>query len=135
MLHVVEKSTLVLVDLQTKLMPKIFEGQRVVNEAIRLGNIARILRVPIIGTEQNPEGLGENISEIKNQISKLSESSNVDINVVKNDTIPSVKRILEQSIQDLKTSNEKWLKKEAIIDDTTVCVIFLSGLSKFRCTK
>ena len=66
MLHVVEKSTLVLVDLQTKLMPKIFEGQRVVYEAIRLGNIARILRVPIIGTEQNPEGLGENISEIKN---------------------------------------------------------------------
>ena len=30
----------------------------------------------------------------------------------------------------IKASNEKWLNKETIIDDTTVCVIFLSGLNK-----
>ena len=65
MLHSANESTLVLVDLQQRLMPSIFEGQRVIKEAVRLANIARILGVPIIGTEQSPEGIGENVSELK----------------------------------------------------------------------
>ena len=65
MLQKAEQSTLILVDIQSKLMPKIFEGQRAVNEAIRLAKIARILGIPVIGTEQNPEGLGENVPAIK----------------------------------------------------------------------
>ena len=65
MLHSANESTLVLVDLQQRLMPSIFEGERVIKEAVRLANIARILGVPIIGTEQSPEGIGENVSELK----------------------------------------------------------------------
>ncbi len=65
MLHEAIKSTLVLVDLQQRLMPSIFEGERVIKEAVRLANIARILEIPIIGTEQSPEGIGENVSEVK----------------------------------------------------------------------
>ena len=60
MLHSANESTLVLVDLQQRLMPSIFEGERVIKEAVRL-----ILGVPIIGTEQSPEGIGENVSELK----------------------------------------------------------------------
>ena len=52
MLHSANESTLVLVDLQQRLMPSIFEGERVIKEAVRLANIARILGVPIIGTER-----------------------------------------------------------------------------------
>lgn len=65
MLQTAEQSTLVIVDIQSKLMPKIFDGQRVVNEGIRLGRISRILGIPVIGTEQNPDGLGENVPAIK----------------------------------------------------------------------
>ena len=70
MLQKTELSTLIIVDIQHKLMPKIVHGQQVVNEATRLGRIAKILGVPIIGTEQNPEGLGENIPEIKSLCDK-----------------------------------------------------------------
>ena len=56
MLHEANQSTLVLVDLQQRLMPSIFEGERVIKEAVRLANIARILEIPVIGTEQSPEG-------------------------------------------------------------------------------
>ncbi|HSG24044.1 MAG TPA: isochorismatase family protein [Azonexus sp.] len=65
MLHEANQSTLVLVDLQQRLMPSIFEGERVIKEAVRLANIARILEIPVIGTEQSPEGIGENVSAVK----------------------------------------------------------------------
>jgi nicotinamidase-related amidase len=60
-----ERSTLVLVDYQARLMPAIFEGERVVAEALRLAEIARLLEVPVLGTEQNPAGLGQNIEALR----------------------------------------------------------------------
>lgn len=65
MLHVPDDSVLVLVDFQPRLMPVIHDGGAVVNQALRLGRIAGLLEVPVIGTEQNPEGLGENLADIK----------------------------------------------------------------------
>ncbi|MGO4158153.1 isochorismatase family protein [Cupriavidus sp. YAF13] len=65
MLQNAAESVLVLVDFQGRLMPAIHEGDRVTKEAVRLGNIARVLGVPVIGTEQSPSSLGGNIDEIK----------------------------------------------------------------------
>ena len=61
----VEDSVVVLVDLQTKLMPAIHDGGRVIAQAVRLATIAKLLDVPILGTEQYPAGLGENVEEVK----------------------------------------------------------------------
>ncbi|MGO4327371.1 isochorismatase family protein [Cupriavidus sp. 2TAF22] len=60
-----EGSVLVLVDLQARLMPAIHQAERVVRESVRLASIARILGVPVIGTEQSPASLGENLPEIR----------------------------------------------------------------------
>ncbi|MEX3948641.1 isochorismatase family protein [Paraburkholderia sp. EG287B] len=65
MLHSLSESIVVLIDLQTRLMPAIHDGASVVAQALRLGRIARGLDVPVIGTEQNPGALGENTQEIK----------------------------------------------------------------------
>ena len=65
MLIEVEKSTLLLVDFQSRLMPAIDQGESVVAQAVRLGRIAQLLNVPIIGTEQNPAKLGGNEDAIK----------------------------------------------------------------------
>ncbi|RQR51077.1 isochorismatase family protein [Burkholderia sp. Bp9140] len=65
MLHVPDDSVLVLVDFQTRLMPAIHDGALVVAQAVRLGRMARIFEVPVIGTEQSPLRLGENVSDIK----------------------------------------------------------------------
>jgi nicotinamidase-related amidase len=56
----VERCTLVLVDYQQRLMPAIHEGPRVLAHAVRLGRAARLLGVPVLGTQQNPAGLGPN---------------------------------------------------------------------------
>ena len=59
------ESQLVLIDYQAKLMPAIFESLAVMANAIRLGQIAKLLDVPIWGTEQNPSRLGQNLPEIR----------------------------------------------------------------------
>jgi nicotinamidase-related amidase len=57
-------SQLVLIDLQTKLMPAMFEGASVLQNALRLAQAARLMRVPITVTEQYPEGLGATVVEL-----------------------------------------------------------------------
>ncbi len=65
MLLDVEQSQLVLVDYQARLMPAIFEGDLVLANALRLVQAARLMEVPVWGTEQNPSRLGENPAELK----------------------------------------------------------------------
>ena len=59
------QSQLVLVDYQIRLMPAIFEGPQVLVNAIRLGQLAKLMEVPVWGTEQSPSKLGENAAELK----------------------------------------------------------------------
>ena len=56
-------SQLVLVDYQSRLMPSIHESDLVLRNALRLARIAKLLEVPVWGTEENPDGLGENPPE------------------------------------------------------------------------
>ncbi len=56
---------LVLVDYQERLMPAIFEGAMVVENARRLAKLAKLLDIPVWGTEQNPSRLGANEAELR----------------------------------------------------------------------
>ena len=58
------KASLVVVDVQERLLPAIFEHQRVVQNAVRLIQGAAILQVPIFATEQYRKGLGPTVSEV-----------------------------------------------------------------------
>ena len=60
-----ETSVLVLVDYQARLMPAIADAAAVTSTAVLLAQAARVLGVPVIGTEQNPSGLGPNGDEIR----------------------------------------------------------------------
>ncbi|HEY8709738.1 MAG TPA: isochorismatase family protein [Burkholderiaceae bacterium] len=60
-----QRSALVLVDYQRRLMPAIDGGAQVLAHARRLADIARELGLPVLGTEQNPHGLGSNEDSIR----------------------------------------------------------------------
>lgn len=79
MLLDVSDSQLVLVDYQTRLMPVIQDGPQVLANALRLARIARLLRVPVWGTEQNPQKLGPNDEALRalcqKTLSKMSFSA------------------------------------------------------------
>ena len=59
------RAALVLVDYQQRLMPTIHDADTVVAEALFLGRVAQVLGVPVLGTEQNPLGLGANVPAIR----------------------------------------------------------------------
>ncbi|TNF63835.1 MAG: isochorismatase family protein [Burkholderiales bacterium] len=60
-----QESQLVLVDYQSRLMPAIHEGPQVLANALRLARMARLLQVPVWGTEQNPQKLGSNDAALR----------------------------------------------------------------------
>jgi nicotinamidase-related amidase len=64
MLLEVDQSQLVLVDYQVRLMPALLEGAEVLANAVRLAQLAELLRVPIFATEQNPSKLGGSVPEL-----------------------------------------------------------------------
>jgi nicotinamidase-related amidase len=54
-------AALLLIDLQERLMPAIYDGDVVVARAARLAEAARLLDVPVRATEQYPAGLGSTV--------------------------------------------------------------------------
>ena len=60
-----DTSALILIDYQTRLMPSIHESEEAIASAIFLAKVAQALEIPILGTEQNPNGLGPNDERIK----------------------------------------------------------------------
>ena len=59
-----DKCALVVVDIQEKLLPPIFEKERMVRNSQLLIRLARILKMPILATTQYVKGLGPIIPEI-----------------------------------------------------------------------
>ena len=59
-----EDCTLLVIDPQTRLMPAIYDGEVVVRRCVQLATAAKELGVHVIGTEQNPDGLGPLVAEI-----------------------------------------------------------------------
>ncbi len=57
-----EESLLVIIDVQKKMMPPIADGQRVLDNVVRLLRFSEILGLPVILTEQNK--LGDTMPEV-----------------------------------------------------------------------
>lgn len=70
MLLDLDDSQLVLIDYQSKLMPHIFEGNHALDNAIKLAKIARLLELPVLGTEHNPQGLGTTVDGLRGLYSR-----------------------------------------------------------------
>src|SRR5438067_3938768 len=66
-----DECQLVLVDYQARLMPAIPEAEAVLQNAVRLGQIANVFQVPVWGTEQNPQGLGQAAPEVRDLCRKV----------------------------------------------------------------
>lgn len=68
MLMNLHDSCLLVIDLQEKLLPHVQEHQRVLNNSAWLCELAQALSVPIICSEQYPQGLGSTVAGLKAHI-------------------------------------------------------------------
>jgi nicotinamidase-related amidase len=64
MLLSAERSVLLLIDLQQRLLPAIHDGGSVISRAARLAEAALLLDVPVLATEQYPEGLSRTVESL-----------------------------------------------------------------------
>lgn len=62
------RAGLVVVDIQERLLPSIFEMERLVDNALRLIKGVALLRLPILVTEQYRKGVGATVPEIASAI-------------------------------------------------------------------
>ena len=64
-------STLLLIDIQEKLIKKIFDFKSVIDYSKKLVDIFSFLKIPIIYSEQYPNGLGKTINQIDEKLKKI----------------------------------------------------------------
>ena len=65
-----DSSTLVLIDLQERLMPAIYQNELVVRQSVKISEIAKLLEIPIIGTQQIPKNIGPYIEDVNQYCDK-----------------------------------------------------------------
>lgn len=63
-----KKAALAVVDIQERLLPAIFEKERVVQNSVRLIKGAAAMKLPIVATEQYRKGIGPTVPEIAGAI-------------------------------------------------------------------
>ena len=59
-----DETLLLLVDVQERLLPAMFEAERIVRHVSLLARTARLLQLPVVVTEQNPSRLGATVAPI-----------------------------------------------------------------------
>ena len=69
---------LVLVDYQARLMPAIHDHEQVLAEALLLAEGACALGVKVVGTEQNPAGLGPSVESLRTRSASTLAKTHVD---------------------------------------------------------
>jgi len=65
------KLIIVFVDIQEKLVHKIFDNKKIIEYVLKVIEIAKSLKIPVIVTEQYPKGLGNTILKITENLKKL----------------------------------------------------------------
>ncbi len=64
----VDNSVLVIVDVQEKLFNVVLNREQVLKNILKLVKISKLLRIPIIITEQYPQGLGKTVPELVQEL-------------------------------------------------------------------
>ncbi|GAP34730.1 isochorismatase family protein [Piscinibacter sakaiensis] len=73
-----DRAVLVLVDYQQRLLPALDGGEAALADALALADLARALAVPVLGTEQNPDGLGPNHPALRERCARTLPKQHFD---------------------------------------------------------
>lgn len=94
-----ENTVLMVVDMQSKLLPAINDNKQVIENTVTLINGLKELKVPIIVTEQYKKGLGETIEEISNVVGEYEAFEKISFSAYENESIK--KAIIDSSIRNI----------------------------------
>ena len=63
-----EEAVLLVIDIQSKLIPAMKQGEQVIKNTNIMITVAKKLGIPIMVTEQYPKGLGKTVSELSDNL-------------------------------------------------------------------
>ncbi len=63
-----EKSALLVIDVQEKLLPGVFENEKLVANCGWLMGVAELMAVPVLGSEQYPQGVGPTVAALRDRL-------------------------------------------------------------------
>jgi len=117
-----KKSLLVVIDIQEKFRPVLFNTDELISNVIKLVKVFQLLKIPVLVCEQYPKGLGKTMKEIKEELKEFDYVEKVSFNCFLNSDFID---LLENKFSD---------KNQLIICgiEAHVCVIqtVLNALSK-----
>ncbi len=96
MLLQADECQLVLIDFQARLMPAIHGGAAVLANAVRLARLARLLQVPVWGTEQSPTKLGGSDSALAAECDRVLSKTSFSAAQVLHSTLAAVPQAVER---------------------------------------
>jgi nicotinamidase-related amidase len=99
------RCALVLVDYQARLMPAIDDSDAVLAAALLVADAARLLGIPVVGTEQNPQGLGRNVGAIRERCAVTLAKSHFD--ACSDGLLPALQREREHGRGHWRASDER----------------------------
>ena len=111
---------LVVVDIQEKLLPAIYECQKVLERSVKIVKGALLLGVPVVFTQHYTKGLGETHSDLRGLIPEFSHVEKTQFNAFQ-------ELEFEEKIRDLKAETLIFAGTEAHI---CVCQTVLEGLHR-----
>jgi nicotinamidase-related amidase len=76
------RSALVIIDVQERLFPRVYEHARVLARMDLLIYAAKLLQIPLLLTEQYPNGLGNTIEEIRKALPEVLPLTKMDFSCV-----------------------------------------------------
>lgn len=82
MLMHAQRCTLLMVDVQEKLLPHMHEAEQVLENCLWLVRVARRLEVPVVASEQYPQGLGRTVAGLREALEDAPVVPKVDFSCV-----------------------------------------------------
>jgi nicotinamidase-related amidase len=89
-----ENCALVVVDIQQKLLPPIFNNEYLIRNASLLIRLANILKIPVLVTTQYAKGLGETVPEIMELVGSVQPIDKLEFGCFSKDTFCSAVKAL-----------------------------------------
>lgn len=83
-----DKSQLLIIDVQEKLLPAMSDPERVVERCVRLVRAARALEIPVTVSEQYPRGIGSTVTPLREALGNAaSVVEKIEFSCLKNDSL------------------------------------------------
>ena len=96
-----QRSCLVLVDPQERLMAAIYEADRVISNSVLLIHCAKTLAIPILATTQYKKGLGSFVPELDELLTDVPCTDKVEFNGLANVSVNTMFNSLPKSVDTL----------------------------------